>query len=335
MAIISIPSSIGGVSIPGAVLKGPLAKLFNSGSSIATYSYPRDLGSSTRGHWIKFYINEIQPTQYYETNITGVIKGAAKAYKENDLTAGVAIGNTAVGVAKELGNLAASAYTDTFKLKPRKNRLDSTVSLYMPDGLSFTNQASYNGISLLDAAQSALNAIKSLDTTSKGKKAGEVGIIGSLAGGFDTVIGAVRSDVGKLALSTQGLAINPGQQMLFDAIDFRSYSLSFTFTPYSKEESETVKEIIKLFKTHAAPKISDSGMFFIPPSTFNLEFYHNNGVNTNIPKVAESVIESIEVNYAPNGWSAHTDGAPVQTTMTISFKEIELIDRKKIQENGF
>ena len=76
-------------------------------------------------------------------------------------------------------------------------------------------------------------------------------------------------------------------------------------------------------------------MFFIPPSTFNLEFYYNNGVNTNIGKVAESVIEGIEVNYAPNGWSTHTDGAPVQTTMTISFKEIELIDRAKIESGGY
>jgi hypothetical protein len=72
-------------------------------------------------------------------------------------------------------------------------------------------------------------------------------------------------------------------------------------------------------------------MFFVPPSTFNLDFLFNGQRNTNITKVTESVIESIDVNYAPNGWAAHDNGAPVQTTLTINFKEIELVDKDKIQ----
>jgi hypothetical protein len=43
MAIISIPTSIGGVSIPGAALKGPLGKLFGNNNQIEVLSYPRDL----------------------------------------------------------------------------------------------------------------------------------------------------------------------------------------------------------------------------------------------------------------------------------------------------
>ena len=38
--------------------------------------------------------------------------------------------------------------------------------------------------------------------------------------------------------------------------------------------------------------------------------------------IKRSVIENIDVNYAPNGWAAHEDGAPVQTTITIQFKEM-------------
>jgi hypothetical protein len=124
---------------------------------------------------------------------------------------------------------------------------------------------------------------------------------------------------------------------MFDGIDFRSFQMSFTFTPFSKDEATAVKNIVKMFKTHAAPRIvsGSAGMLFIPPSTFNLEFKSNGKENENIGKVAECVIESIDVNYAPNGWSAHTDGAPIQTTMSISFKEIELIDREKIEKGGY
>jgi hypothetical protein len=327
MAIISIPSSIGGVSVPGNLLnKGPLAKLFNTGG-ITNLQYPRDLGSATRGHWIQFLINETKPTQYETSKITSLFKEGTSVALNGDLSVATAekIGGKAIEIGKEFANVAVKAYEDTnYKLSARQKATKASIALYMPDGVAFTNQASYGETTLLKIAQDVVNAAKSIPLG--------VGKVASVAGaGIDII----QSDAAKLALSTQGLAINPGQQMLFDGIDFRSYSLSFTFTPYSREEAQTVKDIIKLFKANAAPRISESGMFFIPPSSFNLEFYYNGGVNTNIGKVGESVIESIEVNYAPNGWSAHTDGAPVQTTMTISFKEIELIDRAKIENDGY
>lgn len=342
MAIISIPSSIGGVSIPGALLKGPLAKLFKTGPGIASYSYPRDLGSSTKGHYIVFDIEEIKPTQYSSDETLGFLTGAFKDIKADiagapqssgvigtvstGVTTGVAVAKNAVyGAAGAVWSAGTELVTKTkLQLEPEKTDIKAHIALYMPDALSFTNQANYGKISLVEIAKDATDAVKSL---------GAVGnIIGSIAG---APISIAQSNAGKLALSTQGLALNPKEQMLFDGIDFRSYSLSFTFTPYSKEEAYTVKNIIKEFKKHAAPRISDSGMFFIPPSRFNLSFYKDGKINDNISKVAKSVIESIEVNYAPNGWASHTDGAPVQTTMSISFKEIELIDRKKIDEDGY
>jgi hypothetical protein len=337
MAIISIPTSIGGVSIPGALLKGPLSKLFKSGSSVATYSYPRDLGSATRGHWIKFMINQIEPTQYNTKKVTepaatGVkdakadVQGAPAGSTGGFKTVGAATKNVAYGLAGSAVAAKQEAVDKTnLSLTPRKKRMEATVALYMPDGISFTNSAQYGNLSLADVAKEAVTA------------AGSIPIPGlkTLSGVVSKGMDIATSDGAKLALSTQGLAINPNQQLLFDGIDFRSYSLSFTFTPYSKDEADAVKNIIKLFKMHSAPRISDSGMFFIPPSTFNLEFYKDGKINENVSKVAESVIESIEVNYAPNGWSTHVDGAPVQTTLTINFKEIELIDRDKIENKGF
>jgi len=45
-------------------------------------------------------------------------------------------------------------------------------------------------------------------------------------------------------------------------------------------------------------------------------------------------LENIDVNYAPNGFAAHTDGAPVQTTLNLQFKELEIVDRGRLQK-GF
>jgi hypothetical protein len=307
MAIISIPTSIGGVSIPGTTTKGPLGALFDSKYKLGSLQYPRDLGSSTKAHVIKFSINEIQPTGYEEN----------KEYKLPSITEPQDLWNS-------IKKLAGGETKVNQSLRPKKKRIVSTISLYMPDTVNFQYNSGYSNLSLMDVAKEAAGAVSSTG----------VPIISQIGKAASLGISLAESQTAKLALSTQGLAINPQQQLLFDGIDFRSYQLAFTFTPYSQQEAADVNRIIKMFRAHAAPQIvsGGGGMFFVPPSTFNLQFILNGKENTNITRVAESVIESIDVNYAPNGWATHPDGAPVQTTLTMQFKEIELIDRKKVEQ---
>lgn len=330
MAIISIPTSIGGVSIPGAALKGPLGKLFGNNNQIEVLSYPRDLGSATRNHVVQFFINEIKPIGYQEGksySLSDTWKGAKDSALEL-----YGVYSSPGGSLAKTADVALDKITNNLKLRPREKSLKAAINLYMPDTLEFTNVASYNQTNLLDVASSVLENV-----AGKRNKKGEIGPISLAAGVAASAISKVQSNAGKLALSTQGLALNPQEQLLFDGIDFRSFQMAFTFTPFSKDEATAVKNIVKMFKTHAAPRIvtGAAGMLFIPPSTFNLKFMYNNKENENIGKVGECVIESIDVNYAPNGWSAHTDGSPVQTTLSISFKEIELMDREKIEKDGY
>lgn len=64
MAFISIPTSIGGVNIPGQMGKiasGPLSLLFN-GKGVSTLKYPLDLGTdATKMHYVTFSVREIIP----------------------------------------------------------------------------------------------------------------------------------------------------------------------------------------------------------------------------------------------------------------------------------
>ena len=310
MAIISIPTSIGGVSIPGNLINGPLGALFGNKFGVNSYQYPRNLGSATKGHIVQFSINEISPVTYEE----------AKSF--------ISKGTSVEGLKEQFNsvkNFFSGDAQKTLNFKPKNKRKVATISLYIPDTLNFQYNAGYGNLSLQQVANEvAGTAAAALNN---------VPIMGTLANMGTLGLSAAQSNAARLALSTQGLAINPQQQLLFDGIDFRTYQMAFTFTPYSRQEAETVKEIIKLFRYHAAPQITTSaaGMFFVPPSTFNLDFLFNGQRNTNVTKVTESVIENIDVNYAPNGWAAHDDGAPVQTTLTINFKEIELVDKDKIQ----
>ena len=346
MAIISIPSSIGGVSIPGALLKGPLSKLFKTGG-ITSLQYPRDLGSSTRGHTVQFTILEVKPVGYVEgkdyslsdigngisQTASDIGSAGTKAY---DASPGFSTAKGALDTTLNVGSSVFGSIKEKIssRLANRTTEIKAAITLYMPETMSFTNQASYTETTLLDISQEVLNKVGSFG----GKDAGITrSITSGIAGSVSAGISAVQSNAGKLLLSTQGLAINPQNQLLFEGMHFRNYSMSFTFTPYSKEEADSVKEIIKMFKKLAAPWLvkGAGGMLFIPPSSFKLDFFFNGKINENVGKVTESVIESIEVNYAPNGWSTHTDGSPVQTTMTISFKEIEIVDRDKIESGGY
>jgi hypothetical protein len=308
MAIISIPTSIGGVSIPGNIINGPLGALFGNKFTLNSYQYPRDLGSSTKGHIIQFSVNEIEPITYEEAKKFVTTSTSIEGIKENF---------------NSVKNFFNGDAQKTLNFKPKKKRKVATISLYIPDTLNFQYNAGYGNLSLLEVANETAAAVAS----SKNPILNTLGKMGSVG------LTVAQSNAAKLALSTQGLAINPQQQLLFDGIDFRTYQLAFTFTPYSRQEAETVKEIIKLFRYHAAPQITTAaaGMFFVPPSTFDLDFLFNGQRNSNVTRVAESVIENIDVNYAPNGWAAYDNGAPVQTTLTMNFKEIELIDKDKIK----
>jgi hypothetical protein len=317
MALISIPTSIGGVSIPGLVTNGPLGLLFKNPFGRQDLQYPRDLQSATRGHVVNFAINEIDPLTYdeLETKVLNVVSGSSSAasnFFSNPLTSFTnALTRITSGELVQQSNLL---------FKNRTKKSTKSISLYMPDTLNFTYAASYGQTDLLTAASSVPIIVKGVNINPVG-----------------AVTQALNNPLSRLALKGAGYALNPNQQVLFDGIDFRIYQLVFTFTPYSKQEAQTVAEIIKMFKIHAAPRLLEGaggGMFFIPPSTFTPTFRFNGRINKNISQVTESVITNIIVDYAPQGFSTHTDGAPVQTTLTIDFRELELITSQKV-EQGF
>jgi hypothetical protein len=118
----------------------------------------------------------------------------------------------------------------------------------------------------------------------------------------------------------------------------RQFQFSFTFTPVNETEAATVRNIIKMFRFHASPEVvpnDATGRFHIAPSTFDIEFFHKTSTNENIQKIGSCVLNNYSVNYAPaGGWTTHTDGMPVQTTLDLSFMETQLITKDLIN-SGF
>ena len=44
----------------------------------------------------------------------------------------------------------------------------------------------------------------------------------------------------------------------------------------------------------------------------------------------DCVLTNIQVDYAPNGWSAYNDGYPVETRLTLTFKETDIVTKSDI-----
>lgn len=388
MAIISIPTSVSGVSIPGPLgqfAKGPLSSLFG-GKGVNTYKYPSDLASdATKNHYVQFLIKEVVPAGYTTksptttgyslgTGLGSVIaSGGAKAATLIEQAGQLANGEIAqkLGITQAATNAAnairqktgvlSDVVPEQLTISPRLTQPKAYISLYMPDTLNASYDASYDKLELANDLGSLIPTLRSI-----GQISGKIGndfdsndvmgslsklgkSIGNLAATDPNVLNLIRQNLKDFAgIDTKnlidllqkgrGFAINPQMQMIFRGIDFRSFQLTFTFTPKSKEEADNVDNIIHTFKYHWAPSLqagkqtSNDSMFLIPPSIFNLQFKLGQKENKYIPKYGDCILENVTVDYAPNGWSSHDDGAPVQTALVLQFREIEILDRDRLQK---
>jgi hypothetical protein len=320
-------------SILYAVTQGPTSALYKSKYNTFNLKYPRDLDSSSKGHSVRFDIYEslpmdlsagkeflnqglnlpTLPTSGEEvaetfTKVWDAAEQAANAaadYAKKISTSDDPAGTLGTDASKTLGSIVGKVKKNVSKTAV------GAITLYMPETLEFNYAAQYNNLSLATAAES----------------------VSGIASAITSVLnrGAV-----KLGLNYAGYVFNPQEQVLFEGIDFRTYNMSFTFTPYSQQEADEVRNIIKNFRKYAAPELitKSAGFFMTPPAVFQISFLNQGQENTNINKLKKSVLQNIDVNYAPNGWSAHDDGAPVQTTLTLQFKEIELVDKAAI-DSGY
>ena len=172
---------------------------------------------------------------------------------------------------------------------------------------------------------------------------------------LSTVMG--EDKMAAAAASQFGIARNPHKVVLFDSIGFRKHSFTYQFTPKNRKESETLKEIIRLFKYHASPgmnptktvDLGKSGLkalegaqltlsggkhFFKYPEFWRIKFHHPEFLFA----IGESVLTSVDVNYHGGGSvsyardTADATPAPTQVNLNLSFMETDIITKEKIED---
>ncbi len=170
-----------------------------------------------------------------------------------------------------------------------------------------------------------------------------LGLSGSIPG-----IGGLRESVE----AAQGSILADRTELAFKGINKRQFQYTFKMIPKSSQEAQNVRKIIFAFRNAMSPEFHDTerglhGRHMVVPATFEIEYMYKGSQNRFMHKIADCFLETMSVNYGGARFQTFPEenfeqqfpehnggrGAPlVETTMTLNFKEIELITREKINE---
>jgi hypothetical protein len=335
----------------------------------STLAYPYDVQNSYQnGHYMLFYVNVQNRTKYvypqadeidvnkYSGNLKG-INGKESAYKQlkKIRQLGPETGNANADVGSTLKKAPPAHDFDNggadslgvSSLYNNTRRISDSVSMYLPASVEDTTTAQYDDsatgiVGFLAAsgrlAQSADRAsmAKLIGGTLKGLGAD---ITAKAVGAIGDVFGAEGTEQ-LIKKAFGGNADNPYMEVLFNAMQLRTFTYNFQFAPRSEEEAIEVQKIIQLFRFHMAPELRpDVNRYLGLPSQFDIHYMYltKEGVaseNNFYNKIATCVLQDCKINYTPDGVKSFADGGPVQTTMALTFKETELLTKDKIAK-GF
>jgi|694.fasta_scaffold01074_68 hypothetical protein len=254
---------------------------------------------------------------------------------------GIAGGAAGLGVSW----LAQKAGPDI--LKPDQSyRISDVITLAVQEPPSVSYDAKYNDTAL-GTIFGALG--KTAGALEQGRAAGlaaEAGVLGlsalagaaigaKLQGTLGGAIGGAMAAGGVTGAAAQAMTkmkTNPFREMLFEQIDYRAFKFNYRFLPKNQYEVDNIKRIIDMFKFHMHPELSTGNLFFIYPAEFQIVYFYKGQENTYFHKIAPSALTNLSVNYGgAGGMSSFHDGTPTEINMSLSFQEMELLTKEKVQ----
>ena len=243
---------------------------------------------------------------------------------------------------------SAPAQAVAIERAPTK-RTKSAIVMYMPASVSTSYNAQYT-----DTEMGAVTAeaLKAYDKFSQGNmKAGLAEIRQMSSKASESIAALMLSTAGALpgmagvreaSEMRRGVVLSDRMELAFKGIDKRSFQYEFKMVPKSQEEANEIRNIIFAFKSNMLPEFAGGnrgGRSLVVPNTFDIEYMWNGAENQFLHRISTCFLESMDVTYGGDSYKTYAgingDGAPpIETTMSLTFKEIELITRERVHE-GF
>ena len=228
------------------------------------------------------------------------------------------------------------------------SRLVQNIYLQMPESLIYNEQVDWQGSDL-----GIVGAFKE-GQLSAGVIAGSLANAGKILGGAAGTVASIIPGIGTFAAGIIGTALggetglagglestfnikaNPYKEQTFQGVPFRPFEFSFNFRPRNETEVIAMDDIIRSFRAFSKPTFKNAGQTgtFSYPHEFLIEFltlkedtYYRNEY---IPQIKFCVCKSVNTNWTGQGWKSFRDGAPIDTTLTLSFEETEIITQSDV-----
>jgi len=312
-------------------------------------SYPMDLLSPQYGgNYAIFYVNLSDASRLALTEETveldhkteARMRGSlvANAKKLTDTFEGV-ISSANKALPDAVGKIDIEAIKNAVPFNARsQRRLKTAIALHIPNQLSVRYATQWGEAetataqALMSAGSSGVNAVGA--ALSGNASAAKKNLTDTMATGAEAAFAYGMNKVpGKDAISgATGLASNPKKEQTFQGVDFRKFTFDYQFYPRDEAEAQNVLNIIHQFKLHMHPEFkSELNYVWIYPSEFDITYYTGGMENLNLHKHTSCVLESMSVNYTPNGnFSVFANGMPTQINMSLEFRELQLASKETI-----
>ena len=169
----------------------------------------------------------------------------------------------------------------------------------------------------------------------------KAGIATRVQAGLGAISGGLVASISKAT----GKVLNPHKAVVYQGPGgFRTFSYSFVMMPKSENEAKEILKIVRFFKKRMHPDtgaggINDVGsMTLTYPDEFHIQYFVNNervdgngSSTTPLFKIHNCFLDSFSVDYTTSGIASFTDdGNPSTTTMSLSFKETQLLTKADI-----
>ena len=153
------------------------------------------------------------------------------------------------------------------------------------------------------------------------------GIVAAITGRAFDQMGANVNANSALGRAT-GMVLNSNLELLFNSANLRSFPFSINFSPRTPDEAQTVKHIIRAFKSSMAAKkgtsdVGQGGIFLRAPDVFQLRYLHRGKDHPFLNSFKHMALTGMQVNYTGAGtFASYEDGTPVNMKMSLTFKEL-------------
>lgn len=250
---------------------------------------------------------------------------------------------------------------------PPSKRVTTSIALYMPPNVSVSYTPNYSDVNVGGFAGALVGTVDMIENWLTSGKSGNAdtpvwdNIMDGFKSGMAKTVDALVPGARALSQISAGRIISNKMELSFEGVNRREFNYTFVFIPKSEKEAQLIEKIIWMFKYHSLPEFAQSknnvtnlktgqtdteigvtGRSMTIPDSFDIEYMYQGQINHMLNKISTCFCTNVSVQYGGDRFTAYdqTDGLfgkgnpPQRTTLTLSFKELEIMTKNRIGQ-GF